>query len=112
MKQLYATLIYLSTNNKCALALFRLQCFAKMCKPCLINYILDRVFNSIVHALIVLLLPLSLPYRLRIKPQVVLKSLSIGVVSTDQSYMPELVTVAVGTSVATLREISEVKVDR
>ncbi|XP_012939826.1 zinc finger ZZ-type and EF-hand domain-containing protein 1 [Aplysia californica] len=49
--------------------------------------------------------------RLRIKPNVVLKTLSIGVMATDQSYMPELVTVSVGQSVGNLREINEVKVD-
>ncbi|CAL1538237.1 unnamed protein product [Lymnaea stagnalis] len=49
--------------------------------------------------------------RLHIKNNIMLKHLSIGVVSTDQSYMPELVTVAVGQSPNKLREIKEVKIE-
>lgn len=50
--------------------------------------------------------------RLHIKSNIMLKHLSIGVVSTDQSYMPELVTVSVGQSPNKLREIKEVKIDK
>ncbi|BFZ03746.1 hypothetical protein BsWGS_06784 [Bradybaena similaris] len=49
--------------------------------------------------------------RLHVKNNIMLKHLSIGVVSTDQSYMPELVTVSVGQSPSKLREIKELKID-
>ncbi|KAH9489895.1 Zinc finger ZZ-type and EF-hand domain-containing protein 1 [Bulinus truncatus] len=49
--------------------------------------------------------------RLHIKNNIILKYLSIGVVSTDQSYMPELVTVSVGQSPSRLREIKEIKIE-
>ncbi|XP_055877134.1 zinc finger ZZ-type and EF-hand domain-containing protein 1-like isoform X1 [Biomphalaria glabrata] len=49
--------------------------------------------------------------RLHIKNNIILKHLSIGVVSTDQSYMPELVTVSVGQSSSRLREIKELKIE-
>ncbi|XP_059146557.1 zinc finger ZZ-type and EF-hand domain-containing protein 1-like isoform X2 [Physella acuta] len=49
--------------------------------------------------------------RLHIKNNIMLKHLSIGVVSTDQSYMPELVTISVGQSPNKLREIKEIKIE-
>ena len=50
--------------------------------------------------------------RLRMRSGVVIKQLSIGVASADQSYMPQLATVSVGKNVHTLREIKEVRIAR
>ncbi|XP_041364980.1 zinc finger ZZ-type and EF-hand domain-containing protein 1-like [Gigantopelta aegis] len=48
--------------------------------------------------------------RLRMRNNVVLKQLSISVALSDQSYMPELVTVTAGRSPRTLRELKEVRI--
>ncbi|XP_070581030.1 zinc finger ZZ-type and EF-hand domain-containing protein 1-like isoform X2 [Ptychodera flava] len=48
--------------------------------------------------------------RLRIKNNVVVKQLSINVASSDQSYMPQLVSVAVGKVANSLQEIKEVRI--
>ncbi|CAE1249578.1 Zinc finger ZZ-type and EF-hand domain-containing protein 1 [Acanthosepion pharaonis] len=48
--------------------------------------------------------------RLRIKNNVVIKQLIINVSSLDQSYMPQIVSVSVGKSVSTLKEIKEVRI--
>ncbi|RUS90802.1 hypothetical protein EGW08_001421, partial [Elysia chlorotica] len=50
--------------------------------------------------------------RLRIKNNIIIKHLSIGVHSSDESYMPELVTISVGPSSIRLREIKEIKVEK
>lgn len=44
------------------------------------------------------------------KSNVIIKRLSIGVASTDQSYMPMLVAVLVGRDVNDLHEIKETKI--
>lgn len=49
--------------------------------------------------------------RLNMKPNVILKSLSINVASNDQSYMPKEVVVSVGKGDA-LREFREVRIPR
>ena len=46
------------------------------------------------------------------KNNVVLKQLSIGVSTTDQSYMPELIIISVGKNSDRLREIKEIRVPR
>lgn len=48
--------------------------------------------------------------RLWIKPNVVIKQLMINVSSLDQSYMPHVVSVLVGKSASTLKEIKEVRI--
>ncbi|XP_050394804.1 zinc finger ZZ-type and EF-hand domain-containing protein 1 [Patella vulgata] len=48
--------------------------------------------------------------RLRMKSNAVLKLLSINVASSDQSYMPELVTVSTGRNPRSLREIKEIRI--
>ncbi|KAM9320058.1 zinc finger ZZ-type and EF-hand domain-containing protein 1 [Gastrophryne carolinensis] len=48
--------------------------------------------------------------RLRMKPDVVLRHLSIAVCSTDQSYMPQQVAVAVGRTPGCLQEVREVHI--
>lgn len=48
--------------------------------------------------------------RLRMKSNVIIKRLSIGVASTDQSYMPMLVAILVGRDVNDLHEIKETKI--
>ncbi|MEE6469872.1 hypothetical protein FKM82_008802 [Ascaphus truei] len=48
--------------------------------------------------------------RFRMKPEVVLKHLSVAVSATDQSYMPQQVAVAVGTSPSNLQEVREVHI--
>ncbi|XP_077021704.1 zinc finger ZZ-type and EF-hand domain-containing protein 1 isoform X7 [Tamandua tetradactyla] len=48
--------------------------------------------------------------RLKMKPDVVLRHLSIAVAATDQSYMPQQVTVAVGRSASDLQEVRDVHI--
>ncbi|XP_063059602.1 zinc finger ZZ-type and EF-hand domain-containing protein 1 [Engraulis encrasicolus] len=48
--------------------------------------------------------------RLKMKPDVVLRRLSIAVASSDHSYMPQLVSVAVGKNRHLLQEIREVRI--
>ncbi|XP_037350281.1 zinc finger ZZ-type and EF-hand domain-containing protein 1 isoform X1 [Talpa occidentalis] len=48
--------------------------------------------------------------RLKMKPDVVLRHLSIAVDSTDQSYMPQQVTVAVGRRAGDLQEVRDVHI--
>ncbi|XP_035685693.1 zinc finger ZZ-type and EF-hand domain-containing protein 1-like [Branchiostoma floridae] len=48
--------------------------------------------------------------RIHMKPNVVLKQLAIHVQSSDQSYMPQTVTVSVGKSPTSLHEIKEVRI--
>ncbi|XP_078294074.1 zinc finger ZZ-type and EF-hand domain-containing protein 1 isoform X2 [Panthera onca] len=48
--------------------------------------------------------------RLKMKPDVVLRHLSIAVAATDQSYMPQQVTVAVGRSVGELQDVRDVHI--
>lgn len=47
---------------------------------------------------------------LKMKPDVVLRHLSIAVAATDQSYMPQQVTVAVGRSASELQEVRDVHI--
>ncbi|KAB1266489.1 Zinc finger ZZ-type and EF-hand domain-containing protein 1 [Camelus dromedarius] len=47
---------------------------------------------------------------LKMKPDVVLRHLSIAVAATDQSYMPQQVTVAVGRSAGDLQEVRDVHI--
>lgn len=48
--------------------------------------------------------------RLKMKPDVVLRHLSIAVAATDQSYMPQQVTVAVGRTASDLQEVRDVHI--
>ncbi|XP_036610416.1 zinc finger ZZ-type and EF-hand domain-containing protein 1 [Trichosurus vulpecula] len=48
--------------------------------------------------------------RLKMKPDVVLRHLSIAVAASDQSYMPQQVTVAVGRSAGNLQEVRDVHI--
>ncbi|XP_023579101.1 zinc finger ZZ-type and EF-hand domain-containing protein 1 isoform X2 [Octodon degus] len=48
--------------------------------------------------------------RLKMKPDVVLRHLSIAVAATDQSYMPQQVTVAVGRTAGDLQEVRDVHI--
>ncbi|XP_028937724.1 zinc finger ZZ-type and EF-hand domain-containing protein 1 isoform X1 [Ornithorhynchus anatinus] len=48
--------------------------------------------------------------RLKMKPDVVLRHLSIAVAATDQSYMPQQVTVAVGRNSGSLQEVRDVHI--
>ncbi|XP_033924712.1 zinc finger ZZ-type and EF-hand domain-containing protein 1 [Melopsittacus undulatus] len=48
--------------------------------------------------------------RLKMKPDVVLRHLSIAVAANDQSYMPQQVTVAVGRNASSLQEIRDVHI--
>ncbi|XP_030875026.1 zinc finger ZZ-type and EF-hand domain-containing protein 1-like [Leptonychotes weddellii] len=48
--------------------------------------------------------------RLKMKPDVVLRHLSIAVAATDQSYMPQQVTVAVGRSASDLQDVRDVHI--
>lgn len=48
--------------------------------------------------------------RLKMKPDVVLRHLSIAVAATDQSYMPQQVTVAVGRNASDLQEVRDVHI--
>ncbi|XP_073471151.1 zinc finger ZZ-type and EF-hand domain-containing protein 1 isoform X2 [Aquarana catesbeiana] len=48
--------------------------------------------------------------RLRMKPDIVLRHLSIAVCSADQSYMPQQVAVAVGRNPSNLQEVREVHI--
>ncbi|XP_068021475.1 zinc finger ZZ-type and EF-hand domain-containing protein 1 isoform X1 [Melanerpes formicivorus] len=48
--------------------------------------------------------------RLKMKPDVVLRHLSIAVAANDQSYMPQQVTVAVGRSAGSLQEVRDVHI--
>ena len=49
-------------------------------------------------------------FSLKMKPDVVLRHLSIAVAATDQSYMPQQVTVAVGRSASDLQEVRDVHI--
>lgn len=51
-------------------------------------------------------------FRLRMRPNVVLKQLSINVGSSDQSYMPQHVVVTAGRDEQNLREISDCRIPR
>ncbi|KAM8991703.1 zinc finger ZZ-type and EF-hand domain-containing protein 1 isoform 2-T2 [Ara ararauna] len=48
--------------------------------------------------------------RLKMKPDVVLRHLSIAVAASDQSYMPQQVTVAVGRNASSLQEVRDVHI--
>uniref|UniRef100_A0A673V2A9 Zinc finger ZZ-type and EF-hand domain containing 1 n=1 Tax=Suricata suricatta TaxID=37032 RepID=A0A673V2A9_SURSU len=48
--------------------------------------------------------------RLKLKPDVVLRHLSIAVAATDQSYMPQQVTVAVGRNAGELQDVRDVHI--
>ncbi|XP_068939360.1 zinc finger ZZ-type and EF-hand domain-containing protein 1 isoform X2 [Petaurus breviceps papuanus] len=48
--------------------------------------------------------------RLKMKPDIVLRHLSIAVAASDQSYMPQQVTVAVGRSAGNLQEVRDVHI--
>uniref|UniRef100_H0Z0R4 Zinc finger ZZ-type and EF-hand domain containing 1 n=1 Tax=Taeniopygia guttata TaxID=59729 RepID=H0Z0R4_TAEGU len=48
--------------------------------------------------------------RLKMKPDVVLRHLSIAVAANDQSYMPQQVTVAVGRNASNLQEVRDVHI--
>ncbi|XP_033954459.1 zinc finger ZZ-type and EF-hand domain-containing protein 1 [Pseudochaenichthys georgianus] len=48
--------------------------------------------------------------RLKMKPDVVLRRLAIAVVSNDHSYMPQLVSVAVGKNRRSLQEIRDIRI--
>uniref|UniRef100_G1MV40 Uncharacterized protein n=1 Tax=Meleagris gallopavo TaxID=9103 RepID=G1MV40_MELGA len=48
--------------------------------------------------------------RLKMKPDVVLRHLSIAVAANDQSYMPQQVTVAVGRNASSLQEVRDVHI--
>ncbi|XP_051891309.1 LOW QUALITY PROTEIN: zinc finger ZZ-type and EF-hand domain-containing protein 1 [Pristis pectinata] len=48
--------------------------------------------------------------RLRLKPDVVLKHLSIAVSASDQSYMPQQVTVSLGRNPSNMQEIRDVRI--
>ena len=50
--------------------------------------------------------------RLRMRTGVLIKQLSIAVAHSDQSYMPQLVTVSVGRSSDKLKEVKEVRIAR
>ena len=50
--------------------------------------------------------------RLKIKNNVMVKQLSINVNMSDQSYMPQLVTVSVGKNSGCLREVKEIRIPR
>lgn len=51
-----------------------------------------------------------LPHSLKMKPDVVLRHLSIAVAASDQSYMPQQVTVAVGRNAGNLQEVRDVHI--
>lgn len=53
---------------------------------------------------------LSLHPRLKMKPDVILRHLSIAVAATDQSYMPQQVTVAIGRTASNLQEVRDVHI--
>lgn len=53
---------------------------------------------------------LSPSYSLKMKPDVVLRHLSIAVAANDQSYMPQQVTVAVGRNASNLQEVRDVHI--
>lgn len=57
-----------------------------------------------------LLFLLSIFSSLKMKPDVVLRHLSIAVAATDQSYMPQQVTVAVGRNASDLQEVRDVHI--
>lgn len=48
--------------------------------------------------------------RLKMKPDVVLRRLAIAVASNDHSYMPQLVSVAVGKNRRSLQEIRDIRI--
>ncbi|XP_066491104.1 LOW QUALITY PROTEIN: zinc finger ZZ-type and EF-hand domain-containing protein 1 [Tiliqua scincoides] len=48
--------------------------------------------------------------RLKMKPDVILRHLSIAVAATDQSYMPQQVTVAIGRTTSNLQEVRDVHI--
>ncbi|XP_042194365.1 zinc finger ZZ-type and EF-hand domain-containing protein 1 [Callorhinchus milii] len=48
--------------------------------------------------------------RLRLKPDVVLKHLSVAVAASDQSYMPQQVTVSLGRNPSNLQEVRDVRI--
>ena len=50
--------------------------------------------------------------RLRMRNNVVIKQLSVSVSASDQSYMPQVITVSVGKNCHSLREIKEVRIPR
>lgn len=52
----------------------------------------------------------SLLCSLKMKPDVVLRHLSIAVAANDQSYMPQQVTVAVGRNASSLQEVRDVHI--
>lgn len=49
-------------------------------------------------------------FRLKMKPDVVLRRLAIAVASNDHSYMPQLVSVAVGKNRRSLQEIRDIRI--
>lgn len=48
--------------------------------------------------------------RLKMKPDVVLRRLAIAVASNDHSYMPQLVSVAVGKNRGSLQEVRDIRI--
>lgn len=48
--------------------------------------------------------------RLKMKPDVVLRRLAIAVASNDHSYMPQLVSIAVGRNRRSLQEIRDIRI--
>lgn len=48
--------------------------------------------------------------RLKMKPDVVLRRLAIAVAANDHSYMPQLVSVAVGKNRRSLQEIRDIRI--
>ena len=62
-------------------------------------------------------LPLSLPppphtHRVQMLPGVMVKELALSVISSDDSYMPKLLTVSVGNTENSLREVKKLTVPR
>lgn len=53
---------------------------------------------------------LSPDFRLKMKPDVVLRRLAIAVASNDHSYMPQLVSVAIGKNRRSLEEIKDIRI--
>lgn len=91
--------VFLAVGRQCTLTLdkVRTQGSAADCHVCLILVELmeTRVFSV---------------SRLKMKPDVVLRRLAIAVASNDHSYMPQLVSVAVGKNRRSLQEIRDIRI--
>lgn len=71
----------------------------------------SKKYIKVKEELIMCLFSLSVfLHRLRMRSNVVIKQLSIGVSSSDQSYMPQYVVVLVGRQPADLHEIKETRI--